>query len=391
MTQVHMTSRHLLVAVFFFFLPARSLFATCGTERWPVKTGTDNDAGSVDLSSATPTTIANLTSLAKPSTLPQSRRIPPAELTQWTIDATLVEFALEGDQDYHLVISDNAGHTMIVEIPDPNCVGTGSPFASGIANARSEFDSQFTVSTSFQPAGIPVRVKGVAMFDIKHPGHLHGVAPNQIELHPVLDIVFNPAVNGDFALTASPSSITVQQGGTSSTTLATTTSDGFNSSIALAVSNPAPGLSVSLNSITINNPSTDSSTLTVKADANARPDNYGITISGKGGGQRHTMNVVVTVTAMTVVPGTSITGPTGGSTINGTVNVTAASVNGTPIIKMEIYIDGAIQAWAVNSASLSFACDTTKLQNGSHTIGAKGYDNGGNVANSPAVTVTVAN
>jgi hypothetical protein len=183
---------------------------------------------------------------------------------------------------------------MIVEIPDATCVGTGSPFASGIANARSEFDNQFTVSNSFQPAGIPVRVKGVAMFDIKHPGHLHGVAPNQIELHPVLDIVFSPpAVNGDFTLTASTSAITVQQGGTSTTTLAISASGGFNSSIALAASNPSGGLSVNLNSITINNPSTDSSTLTVKADANTLPGNYGITISGQGGSQSHTMNVVV--------------------------------------------------------------------------------------------------
>jgi hypothetical protein len=94
---------------------------------------------------------------------------------------------------------------------------------------------------------------------------------------------------------------------------------------------------------------------------------------------------------VTTGPGTSIAVPADGSTINGTVNITAASVNGTPITKLEIYIDGAIQAWAVNSASLSFACDTTKWQNGSHTIGAKGYDNGGNVANSPAVTVTVSN
>lgn len=384
--------RPLFVAALFFSLPAQSLFATCGTERWPVKTGTDSDAGSVDLSSATPTTIANLTSLAKPSTLPRSSRIPPTELTQWTLDATLVEFAQEADQDYHLVISDNAGHTMIVEIPDPNCVETGSPFASGIAKARSEFDNQFTVSGSFQPAGIRVRVKGVAMFDIKHSGHLHGVAPNQIELHPVLDIVFNPAaVNGDFTLTASPSSITVQQGGTSTSTLATTISGGFNSSIALAASNLSPGLSASLNSITINNPSTGSSTLTVKADANTLPGNYGITISGKGGGQSHTLNVVVTVTTVTTGLGTSIAAPADGSTINGTVNVTAASVNGTPITKMEIYIDGTIQAWAVSSASLSFACDTTKLQNGPHTIGAKGYDNSGNVANSPAVTVTVSN
>jgi hypothetical protein len=384
--------RRELVAVFFFFLLAQSLFATCGKERWPVKTGTDSDAGSVDLSSATPTTIADLTSLAKPSTLPQSSRIPPTELTQWTIDATLVEFVQEGDQDYHLVISDDAGNTMVVEIPDPNCVGTGSPFASGIANARSEFDNQFTVSTSFQPAGIRVRVKGVAMFDMKHAGPLHGVAPNQIELHPVLDIVFNPStVNGDFTLNASPSAVTVQQGGTSTTTLATTISGGFNSSIALSVSNPPPGLSVSLNPTTINNPSTDSSTLTVKADSNTPPGNYSITTSGKGGSQSHTMNVVATVTALSTGPATSITAPTDGSTINGTLNVTAASVNGTPITKMEIYIDGAIQACAVNSASLSFAWDTTKLQNGSHTIGAKGYDSGGNVANSAAVTVTVSN
>jgi uncharacterized membrane protein len=188
-----------------------------------------------------------------------------------------------------------------------------------------------------------------------------------------------------------PSAITVQQGGTATTTLATTTSGGFNSSIALAASNSPPELTVSLNSITINNPSTDSSTLTVKADANTLPGNYGITISGKGGNQSHTMKVVVTVSAVTTGPATSIAAPADGSTINGTVNVTAASVNGTPITKMEIYIDGAIQAWAVNSASLSFACDTTKLQNGSHTIGAKGYDNGGNVVNSPAVTVTVSN
>jgi len=384
--------RRLLVAGFFSLL-SNSLFAQCGQERWPVKTGTDSDAGSVDLSTATPTTVANLTSLAKPSTLPQSKRIPPTELTQWTIDATLVEFVQEQDQDYHLVMSDNAGHTMIVEIPDPkNCVGAGSPFASGIANARSEFDNRFTVTTSFQPANIPVRVKGVAMFDIKHSGHLHGVAPNQIELHPVLDIVFNPqAVNGDFTLTASPLAITVQQGGTSTTTLATTTSGGFNSSVALTASNPSPGLSVSLNPITINDPSTDSSTLTVKADAKTPPGNYSITIFGKGGSQNHSMNVAVSATALATVPATSITAPGDGSTINGSLNVTAASVSGAPITKIEIYIDGAIQAWVVNSASLSFAWDTTKLQNGSHTIGARGYDNGGNVANSPAVTVTVSN
>ena len=39
------------------------------------------------------------------------------------VSATLTEFKLEADSDYHLVLSDGAGHTMISEIPDPACVG----------------------------------------------------------------------------------------------------------------------------------------------------------------------------------------------------------------------------------------------------------------------------
>ena len=85
---------------------------------------------------------------------------------------------------------------MIAEIPDPVCVGAGSPFAPGIQNARSEFDARYTPTTSFQVANIPVEVMGVGFFDFQH-GQT-GVAPNGIELHPVLDVVFNPSgVVGD--------------------------------------------------------------------------------------------------------------------------------------------------------------------------------------------------
>jgi len=77
-------------------------------------------------------------------------------------------------------------------------------FASLIANARTQFDARFTATSSFQSANIPVQIKGVGMFDFLH-GQT-GVAPNGIELHPVLDIkfdvnlslpiVFNASVSG---------------------------------------------------------------------------------------------------------------------------------------------------------------------------------------------------
>lgn len=158
------------------------LRAQCGVERWSVKTGTDSDAGSVNLNSASPTTVATLVKLSAPQPIPPNSRVQPTETTLWTLSATLVEFKQENDSDYHLVLSDNTGNTMIAEIPAPNCVAAGSPFAAEIASARSQFDSRFSAGPSFQQVNVPVQITGVAMFDFLH-GQT-GVAPNGIELHP---------------------------------------------------------------------------------------------------------------------------------------------------------------------------------------------------------------
>jgi uncharacterized protein (TIGR03437 family) len=170
------------------------LLGQCGVERWPVKTGTDSDSRLVNLSLVSSTSIGMLTAVPAPSSLPESSRIQPTETTVFALNATLTEFKLESDDsDYHLVLSDSAGRTMIVEIPAPNCVGSASPFLPAISNARAQFDARFKATTSFKTANIPVQIKGVGFFDFKH-GQT-GVAPNAIELHPVLDIVFNPSTS----------------------------------------------------------------------------------------------------------------------------------------------------------------------------------------------------
>ncbi len=165
-----------------------ALNGSCGVERWSVKTGTDVDAGLINLQSTTQTTVASLTSLSAPTTLPANNRIQPTETTVFQLHATLTEYKLEGDSDYHLVLSDGSGNTMISEIPSPSCVGSSSILLSGIQNARSEFDARYTTTSSFQPANVPVTITGVGFFDFLH-GQT-GVAPNGIELHAVLDIQF---------------------------------------------------------------------------------------------------------------------------------------------------------------------------------------------------------
>jgi hypothetical protein len=161
---------------------------SCGVERWSVKTGTDADVSLVNLQPVTQTTIAALSSLPAPSNLPASNRIQPTETTVFQLHDTLTEYKLESDSDYHLILADASGNTMIVEIPDPACVGSSSPLLPDIQKARSEFDAQYTPGDSFQTANVSVTVIGIGFFDFLH-GQT-GVAPNGIELHAVLDVQF---------------------------------------------------------------------------------------------------------------------------------------------------------------------------------------------------------
>jgi len=266
---------------------------SCGVERWSVKTGTDADVGSVNLTNPQTNTIVTLRSWTAPNPIPPNNRVSPYETTTWVLDATLVEYKLENDSDYHLVIKDASGNTMIAEIPDPACVGTGSPFASAIQSARAQFDATYTATTSFQTANIPVQLTGVGMFDFLH-GQT-GVAPNGIELHPVLGIVFNPSGGGtaDFALSDSPQSVSLNQGANTSTTIAVTPSNGFAGSVNFSASGLPSGVTASFSPVS----SAASSTLTLTASGTAATGSATVTVTGTSGSLTHTTTVNLTVVA----------------------------------------------------------------------------------------------
>jgi len=81
--------------------------------------------------------------------------------------------APEDDGDYHLVLSAGGAH-MIAEAPAPGCAASATPVRRNqmAAARRAVRLCQHAVVT------------GVAFFDFKH-GQT-GVAPNAIELHPLL-------------------------------------------------------------------------------------------------------------------------------------------------------------------------------------------------------------
>src|SRR5205085_10980267 len=77
--------------------------------------------------------------------------------------------------------------TMMVELPAPQCVGSSrSPFLPAIRAVRRAFVGRFHPTATWQRPRIRARIAGVGFFDFRHGQS--GVAPNAIELHPVLSM-----------------------------------------------------------------------------------------------------------------------------------------------------------------------------------------------------------
>jgi len=102
-----------------------------------------------------------------------------------------------------------------------------------------------------------------------------------------------------------------------------------------------------------------------------------------------TLNVKVDHTAPTV----SITSPTDGATVSGTVSIKASATDSNDISKIELYIDG-VKVTESTTSSLTYDWNTTGgYSNGSHTIKVKAYDKAQPNANTAekSITVTVNN
>lgn len=93
----------------------------------------------------------------------------------------------------------------------------------------------------------------------------------------------------------------------------------------------------------------------------------------------------------TTKPTTSISQPTNGATLNGTLQVNAAASDNVGVTKVELYIDGNPFGSALTATPYNWSWDTTQTTNASHTLYTKAYDAAGNVGTSATVSVTVNN
>lgn len=197
--------------------------ASCGgSERWDVKDGSDAGATNVHLAPVSGVTIADLNKLS-PQPLDADGRMQEEKVV-YRLTGILRLFKDDADGDYHVVVADDAttpysvtrrqaghivhtpasGHSIVVEVPDPNCVAGArrtfgpSHFLAQLKESRSDFEAATQGLPQNRDIGrrhIPITVTGVLFFDFMHGQTGHGSPhPNRdtdtrskvVELHPVL-------------------------------------------------------------------------------------------------------------------------------------------------------------------------------------------------------------
>jgi hypothetical protein len=159
----------------------------CGVERWPVKTLTDARAKRINFDPVD-STVSDLRELQPPD-ISKSAKRQSGEFTTYRLHVRLRSFKIEADSDIHLVVADaaDASKTMIVELPNAGCTRTaGAKARRQMAAARAALlrSCGAPSRSSFALLTGTATITGVAFYDLLHGQR--GVAPNGIELHPML-------------------------------------------------------------------------------------------------------------------------------------------------------------------------------------------------------------
>jgi len=107
------------------------------------------------------------------------------------------------------------------------------------------------------------------------------------------------------------------------------------------------------------------------------------------GNSANSTDITITVRDSTN-PTVSLTAPTTGSTVSGTIAMSATASDNVAVTKVEFLVDGQIHT-SDTSSPYGASLDTTTLTNANHTVAAKAYDAAGNTTTTSNATITVNN
>ncbi len=286
---------------------------------------------------------------------------------------------------------------------------TATPFNSfKTAVALSAFGLPTGVTASFSPATISggsgtAAVTFTASASTVAGTYLVGIlgTGGSIKNSTAINLTVTGGGTPGFSLSASPSSVSLQDGGSATTTITSTVSGGFSSAVSLSASGLPSGVTAGFSPSSIAAPGSGSSTLTLTATASAAAGTYTVTITGVGGGLTQTTTVSLTVSTGTT-PGftlkaspASLTvqqGASGTSTITATTSggfdaAIALSASGLPSGVTAGFNPASIASPGSGSSTLTLTA-SSGAATGADAITITGTGSGG-VVNNTSVALTV--
>ncbi|MGD0190113.1 MAG: hypothetical protein ABSD74_05190 [Rhizomicrobium sp.] len=177
---------------------------TCTAPEWPMKILTDPESGLIDFSHPISATVREMQSVVRPQLGEQisrpgraDRKRDSVEKKIYLIRAVLKKIYLESSGDYKLVLADTASsnQTMTAKIPAPQCA-VGSSYHRQFQKVRDVLlEDVLPWDAATVPENTKVEVEGVGYFSSFR--HQDGMAPNGLELHPVIKLTLVAPGNRD--------------------------------------------------------------------------------------------------------------------------------------------------------------------------------------------------
>jgi peptidoglycan hydrolase-like protein with peptidoglycan-binding domain len=93
----------------------------------------------------------------------------------------------------------------------------------------------------------------------------------------------------------------------------------------------------------------------------------------------------------TTAPSVSLSAPTDGSTLAGTIALAASASDNAHVASVQFALDGSAIGSPLSSSPYAYAWDSSSVADGSHTLVAVARDSAGNIATSSSVTITLEN
>jgi uncharacterized membrane protein len=202
----------------------------------------------------------------------------------------------------------------------------------------------------------------------------------------------------DFSISSAPSSVSVVQGGSGTSTVSTAITSGSAQTVTLSSSGQPSGTTVSFNPGSVN--TGGSSTMTINVGAGTVPGPYTITVTGTGATATHTTTVALTVTAapsdfsigaspssVSVAQGASGTSTISTATTNGSAQTVTLTASGQPTGASVGFSPGSVTSGVSSTMTITVGASTAA---GTYTLTVTGTGTSATHTTSVSLTVTAA-